>query len=116
MKTKLYIEALFLIVLGVVTSLSLPPINYFVINFFTFTLFFLFLIKKSEQHKNLFLFFLYGWLFGFGYFASNLYWISISLKFDQNLKVLIPLTIILIPAFLSLFYGLISYMFLVLKF
>ena len=115
MKTKFYIEALFLIVLGMVTSLSLPPINYFVINFFTFTLFFLFLIKKSEQHKNLFLFFLYGWLFGFGYFASNLYWISISLTFDKNYKFLIPLTIFLIPSFLAIFYGLVSLIFRILK-
>ena len=115
MKTKLYIEALFLIVIGMVTSLSLPPINYFVINFFTFTLFFLFLIKKSEQHKNLFLFFLYGWLFGFGYFASNLYWISISLTFDQNYKFLIPLTVFLIPGFLAIFYGLISFIFRILN-
>ncbi len=115
MKTKLYIEALFLIVLGMVTSLSLPPLNYFVINFFTFTLFFLFLIKKSEQHKNLFLFFFYGWLFGFGYFASNLYWISISLTFDQNYKFLIPLTIFLIPSFIAIFYGLVSFIFRILK-
>ena len=27
-----------------------------------------------------------GWLFGFGYFLTNLYWISISLTFDQNFK------------------------------
>ncbi len=115
MKTKLYIEALFLIILGMVTSLSLPPINYLVINFFTFTLFFLFLIKKFEQHKNLFLFFLYGWLFGFGYFASNLYWISISLTFDQNYKFLIPLTVFLIPGFLAIFYGLVSLIFRIFK-
>ena len=34
------------------TSLSLPPFNYIVINFLTFSLFFLFLIKKSNLHKN----------------------------------------------------------------
>ena len=93
------------------TSLSLPPLNYFIVNFFTFSLFFLFLIKKTDQHKNLFLFFLYGWLFGFGYFATNLYWISISLTFDQNYKFLIPLTLLLIPSFLAIFYGLVSFLF-----
>ena len=97
------------------TSLSLPPFNYLIINFLTFTLFFLFLMKKSKQNKNTKLFFFYGWLFGFGYFVSNLYWISISLTFDQNFKFLIPLTIILIPAFLAIFYGLISYFFIILK-
>ena len=115
MNTKFYSELIFLITLGVITSLSLAPYNYFIINFFTFTSFFLFLIKKSYQHNNLKLFFLYGWLFGFGYFFTNLYWISISLTFDQNFKFLIPFTIILIPAFLSLFYGLISYFFIILK-
>jgi len=97
------------------TSLSLPPFNYLIINFLTFTLFFIFLIKKSNSHKNSKLFFLYGWLFGFGYFVTNLYWISISLTFDQSFKFLIPLTIFLIPAFLALFYGLVSYFFIILK-
>ena len=110
-----YIEIILLILLGVLTSLSLPPFNYLVINFITFTLFFIFLIKKSNKHRNLKLFFYYGWLFGFGYFISNLYWISISLTFDQNFKFLIPIVIFLIPAFLAIFYGLISYFFIILK-
>ena len=97
------------------TSLSLPPFNYLIINFLTFTLFFIFLIKKSSNSKNKKFFFLYGWLFGFGYFISNLYWISISLTFDQSFKFLIPLTIFLIPAFLAIFYGLISYFFILFK-
>ena len=61
------------------------------------------------------IFFLYGWLFGLGYFISNLYWISISLTFDESFKFLIPLTIVLVPAFLALFYGLASFLFLILK-
>ena len=97
------------------SSLSLAPLNYFFINFITFTLFFLFLIKKSDLNKNKSLFFIYGWLFGFGYFSTNLYWISISLTFDQNFKFLIPLTIFLIPFFLGTFYGLVSYIFIILK-
>ena len=97
------------------SSLSLAPLNYFFINFITFTLFFLFLIKKSDLNKNKSLFFIYGWLFGFGYFSTNLYWISISLTFDQNFKFLIPLTIFLIPFFLGTFYGLVSYFFIILK-
>ncbi len=97
------------------TSLSLPPFNYLIINFFTFTLFFLFLVKKNKLHRNKKLYFIYGWLFGFGYFVTNLYWISISLSFDQNYKFLIPFSIILIPAFLGLFYGLVSFFFIILK-
>ena len=97
------------------SSLSLPPYNLFIINFLTFSLFFQFLFLKSNQYKNNKIFFLYGWLFGFGYFITNLYWISISLTFDQNFKFLIPITFFLIPAFLALFYGFISYLFIILK-
>ena len=106
---------IFLIVLGMITSLSLPPFNYFIINFFTFNFFFIFLFKKSKLKINKKLSFFYGWLFGFGYFIINLYWISLSLTFDQNFKFLIPFAIILIPAFLALFYGLISYFFIYFK-
>jgi apolipoprotein N-acyltransferase len=112
---KIYLESGFLIILGMLTSLSLPPFNYLIINFLTFTLFFTFLLKKSNQHKNTKYFLFYGWLFGFGYFITNLYWISISLTFDQNFKFLIPLTIFLIPAFLAIFYGLVSYFFIILN-
>ena len=115
MNKKLYTEIIFLIFLGSATSLSLSPFNYFVINFFTFTLFFLFLIRKSYLHTNKKLFFFYGWLFGFGFFTMSLYWISFSLTFDQNFKFLIPITIILLPALISLFYGLISYLFIIYK-
>ncbi len=115
MNKKSYIEFINLIILGMFTSLSLPPFNYWIINFITFSLLFIFLIKKSNNYKNKKFFFFYGWLFGFGYFITNLYWISISLTFDQSFKFLIPLTIFLIPAFLSVFYGLIFYIFIILK-
>ena len=115
MNKRTYIEFVFLVILGMATSLSLPPFNYFFISFLTFSLFFLFLIKKKNYHNNKKLFFFYGWLFGFGYFFSNLYWISISLTFDQNFKFLIPLTIFLIPSFLALFYGLITLLFIIFK-
>ena len=95
--------------------MSLSPFNYLIINFFTFSLFFIFLVKKSEIYKNKKIFLLYGWLFGFGYFVSNLYWISISLTFDESFKFLIPLTIILVPGFLALFYALIAFLFVIFK-
>ena len=112
---KFFKESIYLILLGIVTSLSLPPFNYFLINFFTFSLFFIFLFKRLKSQKIKKHFFFYGWLFGFGYFTSNLYWISISLTFDQNFKFLIPITIFLLPAFLAVFYGLVTYLFMILK-
>ena len=115
MKKKIYIESIILILLGSFSSLSLPPFNYILINFLTFSFFYILLIKIFAANKNKKLFFLYGWLFGLGYFTSNLYWISISLTFDESFKFLIPLTIILVPVFLALFYGLASFLFLILK-
>ena len=103
---KRYIEIVFLIILGAVSSLSLPPYGYLIINFFTFSAFFIFLFKKSKITQSKKHFFIYGWLFGFGYFLSSLYWISISLTFDQNFKFLIPIALILVPLFLGIFYGL----------
>ena len=47
-----------------------------------------------------------GYFFGIGFFLTGTYWISNSLQFDQSLKSFIPLTTILIPLCLGLFYGL----------
>tara|TARA_B100001057_G_scaffold288750_1_gene288863 strand:- start:761 stop:2296 length:1536 start_codon:yes stop_codon:yes gene_type:complete len=110
LKNKKYLEFLFLIILGALTSLSLPPYNYLFINFLTLGLFFIYIFqkKRSTKKNNSFL---YGWLFGFGYFLTNLYWVSISLSFDENFSFLIPLAVFLIPLFLGTFYGLASYCF-----
>ena len=51
----------------------------------------------------------------FGYFLTNLYWITISLTFDENYNYLIPLALVLIPSFLALFYGLATYCFFLIK-
>ena len=108
---KKNLNSLYLIFLGSISSFSLPPYNYFFINFFTFTLFFVFLINQKKLLKKKFSFFKYGWFFGFGYFFSSLYWIAISLTFDESFKTLIPISLILIPSFLAIFYGLALYIF-----
>ena len=105
----------FLFFLGVLSSLSLPPYNFFFINFITFSLLFIFLFKNKNEIKNKFIFFIYGWLFGYGYFLSNLYWISISLTFDESFNFLMPFAVVLIPAFLAIFYGLVTFFFPFLK-
>ena len=88
MKKKIYIESIILILLGSFSSLSLPPFNYILINFFTFSLFYILLIKIFEVSKNKKLFFLYGWSFGLGYFISNLYQTdhNIILEHDATLS------------------------------
>ena len=110
MLKKNFLNSLYVIFLGAVSSYSLPPYNYFIINFITFSLFFIFIFNKKKTSSNQ-SFFKYGWFFGFGYFLFSLYWIVISLTFDQSFKFLIPVAIILLPAFLAIFYGLISYFF-----
>ena len=111
MKNKKYLDFLFLIVLGALTSLSLPPYNYLFINFITISLFFIYIFQKKSLNIKKYSF-LYGWLFGFGYFLTNLYWVSISLTFDENFKFLIPFALIIIPLFLGTFYGIVTYFFL----
>ncbi len=110
MKKRNYLELIFLAILGVLTSLSLPPYNFLLINFITFSLFFIYIFKKKKSANKNKAFF-YGWFFGFGYFLSNLYWITISLTFDKNFEFLIPIALILIPAFLAIFYGVATYFF-----
>ena len=110
MKTNKYSEFLFLIILGALTSLSLPPYNYLFINFFTISMFFIYIFKKKKLAGKVYPF-AYGWFFGLGYFLTNLYWITISLTFDENFNFLIPLALILIPSFLAIFFGLATYCF-----
>ena len=93
---------IFSLLLGVLSSFALPPYNYFIINFFVYTSLFIFCNFLNGNKKHLFIF---GLLFGFSYFFSNLYWISNSLKFDDTFEFLIPVSLILIPLSLSIFFG-----------
>ena len=91
--------------LGSITSFSLPPYNFLYINFFTFPTLLFILIKIQKKPNSIWLNFKIGWLFGIGYFLSNVYWIVYSLTFEDIFKPFIPFALILIPSFLGLFYG-----------
>jgi apolipoprotein N-acyltransferase len=108
---KNLLDYLYIIFLGALSSYSLPPYNYFIINFITFSLFFIFIFNKKKKGSKNKYFFQYGWCFGFGYFLFSLYWVAISLTFDQSFNFLIPVAIILLPTFLAIFYALIIYLF-----
>ena len=98
--------------LGLLTVFSFQPFNLTIINFFILPTFFglsVYINKKSRSvfrkkpyRKNLFIF---GFLFGFGFFLSGISWITHSLTFDENFKIFIPFALIFIPMFLSLFLG-----------
>ena len=90
--------------LGFISSFSLPPYNLLVINFIVFPALFFFLISNYKKSK--WISFVIGWSFGFGYFISNLYWITNSLTFYEMYKSLIPFALVTIPLFLGSFYGL----------
>ena len=86
--------------LGFITSFSLPPYGFLIINFITFPILLFFFISNYKKGK--WTSFNIGWMFGFGYFISNLYWITNSLTFEEIFKPLIPVTLIAIPLFLVL--------------
>ena len=110
---KFFVIFLAPFLLGVITIFGFSPYNFTLINFFTFPilLFLISLIKKRTQSKyrkkksNKYFFYL-GFAFGFGFFLFGNYWISISLTHDEMFKNLIPFAFVLIPLFLSIFFGL----------
>ena len=91
------------LVCGLVCTLSLPPYNFFYLNFLSFPLLLLFYLSLETRKR--FSSFFYGWIFGFAYFLSNIYWIVNSLTVEEIFKPLIPFAIIIIPLFLGIFYG-----------
>jgi len=108
----LYITPL---IIGLLTVFSFQPFNITLVNFLILPIFFyltVYINKKSKitfrkkpYKKNLFIF---GSLFGFGFYLAGISWITNSLTFDENFKVLIPFAIIFIPLFLSLFVGFVT--------
>ena len=97
-------------VLGSLTTLSFSPFNLTIINFFIFPLIFFLLCHINKKSKSIYRkrpykknFFLFGLLFGFGFYLSGISWITNSLTYDENFKVLIPFALVLLPLFLSLF-------------
>jgi len=111
--SRFFLVLLFPFILGTLTVFSFQPFNYNYINFLILPALFLvttFVQKKSKNtyRKKPYLLnlFLIGYLFGFGFFLTGTHWISYSLTFDENFKFLIPISLIGLPLFLGLFFGL----------
>ena len=113
LNNKIFVIFIAPAILGAITILGFSPYNLTFVNFLTFPilLFLISIIKKKTQPKyrkkkfGRYFFFL-GCSFGFGFFLFGNYWISISLTHDEMFTVFIPFAVILIPLFLSLFFGL----------
>jgi apolipoprotein N-acyltransferase len=105
-KKNIFFIYIFLLLLGSLSSFSLPPYNFIFINFITYSLFLYSTILFKEKKLKIFNFFFLGFTFGYGYFASSLYWVSHSLTFDRQLTFLIPIAILGLPILLAVFYGL----------
>ena len=71
------------------------------------------LLNKAKNKKQAFV---YGWLFGMGYFLPGLAWIGNALLVEGNdFKWVWPLAILGLPILLSLFYGLSSTIYFILR-
>ena len=104
-KRNFFFIYIFLLLLGSLSSFSLPPYNFIFINFLTYSLLLYFIIFFKDKNAKLSNYFFLGFSFGYGYFLSSLYWVSNSLTFDQQLNFLIPIAILGLPILLALFYG-----------
>ena len=113
LNSRFFLVFLFPLILGCLTVLSFQPFNFSYINFIIIPALFLVTFYVKKKSKNRFrnkpylsnLFFI-GYFFGVGFFLTGTYWISHSLTFDENFKVFIPFSIICLPLFLGIFFGL----------
>jgi len=111
--SRFFLVFLFPFILGTLTVFSFQPFNFNYINFFIIPTLFLVTIYVQRKSKNTYrkkpyllnLFFI-GYLFGIGFFLTGTYWISHSLTFDENFQFLIPISLIGLPLFLGIFFGL----------
>ena len=110
--SRFFLIFLFPFSLGTLTVFSFQPFNLNFINFAIIPILFLLTLYVQKKSKNTFrkkpyllnLFFI-GYLFGIGFFFTGTYWTSNALTFDENFKFLIPISIIGLPLFLGIFFG-----------
>jgi len=110
--SRFFLIFLFPFTLGTLTVFSFQPFNLNYINFAIIPILFLLTTYVRKKSRNTYrkkpyllnLFFI-GYLFGVGFFLTGTYWISNALTFDENFKFLIPVSVLGLPLFLGLFFG-----------
>lgn len=91
-----------LFALGALMTLTLPPIGIFPLLLISIPAFITIAQSASTRVQSFFA----GWAFGAGFFVFGLYWISAALFVDiQQWKWVLPLSLIVGPVVLSLFWG-----------
>ena len=90
--------------LGAAAALALPPTNFWwLLAFIIPAMLWLF---KAQQTQSLFKQFLFGWLFGFGYFLAALHWIGFAFFVHASDIWMMPFALSGLSAFLALYWGL----------
>ena len=102
--------------MGSLSVLSLEPINFFVVLFFTIPIYifnFDALNDEKNFHSRKIFFikcFLLGMSFGYGFYFFSLYWINIALLIEIEVYYLLLLpSLLFVPLALSVFYGFINF-------
>lgn len=99
---------LFACTLGIVLTLAFAPFHLLIAAVIAFTGFFLLLESCSTPKAA----FAAGWWFGLGHHVTGLYWITIALGVDNGAFLwMVPFALLLLPAYLALFTGLIGWIF-----
>jgi apolipoprotein N-acyltransferase len=85
---------------GALTTLALPPYGWWIFLFVGMGMFYATLTKLDAPKQA----FRHGWLFGFGYFLSGLWWIGNALLIDGNPYIwAYPLALVGLPIILALY-------------
>ena len=91
---------------GLLTGISIN--NPILLPFFVFGFYkFIYHIQKMHSLSSGFQF---GWLFGFGFFLSSMYWIINPFLIYEKHYFLAPFVIILFPFLLGIFFGIASFL------
>lgn len=104
-------RVLITLIAGALSALSLPPVGFFGILFFTLPVFVWLLdgeigSLKWGTYSRWISCFRTGWLFGMGYFTAGLWWLGNALLIEADeFAWALPLAILGLPALLALFYG-----------
>ena len=98
---SIYLFYFLIFSIGAISTFSIPPFSFFPL---IFALGFgIYLISFISSFTKIFL---AGWTLGFGWFSFGLYWIGLAFLVSDTYSIfLMPLSIVILPSILALFWG-----------